>query len=222
MSVQPLRIGDKAATANFLEDNTELRLYSPQAIIEWGLARATNPILSTNFRPRTAVLLHLVTQTMPNIPVVWVDTGYNTPATYHYAEALRARLNLNLRIYTPRVTAARRAALYGGVPALADPAHQAFTTEVKLEPFERAFAELQPDLWFTGIREEQNAFRKSLGVVSPGAAGTLRVAPLFSWTAVDMENYLYEHQLPDNDDYVDPTKVHDDRECGLQNLGSGI
>lgn len=195
---------------------------SPQAIIGWALERSRQPVISTNFRPHSAALLHLVMQARPDIPVIWVDTGYNTPETYRYAAALTARLRLNLQVYTPRVSAARRSSVMGGVPGLDHPEHGTFTSEVKLEPFERAFRELQPDLWFTGIRAEQTSFRKSLGVVSTGVLGTLKVAPLYHWTEVDLENYLYEFGLPDNLDYVDPTKVSDDRECGLQHLGSGI
>ncbi len=195
---------------------------APREIIEWALARAKAPVISTNFRPHSAVLLHLVTQVRPSIPVIWVDTGYNTPETYRFAAALTASFHLNLQVYTPKVSAARRLAVLGGVPSLDSPNHQRFTEEVKLEPFERAFRELQPDLWFTGIRADQTAFRKSLGVVSRGVLGSLKVAALYHWTEVDLENYLYEFGLPDNLDYADPTKVREDRECGLQHLGSGI
>ncbi|HMM75268.1 MAG TPA: phosphoadenosine phosphosulfate reductase family protein [Gammaproteobacteria bacterium] len=194
----------------------------PQDIVRRALAVARRPVVSTNFRPRSAAFLHLITRIAPDIPVLWVDTGYNTPATYRFAEALTRRLQLNLKVYSPLVTGARRSAVLGGVPALDDPAHRAFTQEVKLEPFERALREHAPDLWLTGIRGEQTDFRRSLGVVSDGPLGTLRVAPIFAWSAVDLEDYLYEHGLPDNDDYVDPTKGRDNRECGLQSMGSGI
>ncbi|MGD9601351.1 MAG: phosphoadenosine phosphosulfate reductase family protein [Gammaproteobacteria bacterium] len=195
---------------------------TPGAIIQWALARAANPVVSTNFRPRTAVLLHMLSSTRPGIPVIWVDSGYNTDATYRFVERLSTLLALNLHVYTPRVTVARRRALHGDLPPLDTPAHAAFTREVKLEPFERAFRELQPDVWFTGIRADQGEFRRSLGVASKGVQGSLKVAPLYHWTDVDLENYLYEHALPDNPEYLDPTKGREDRECGLQFLGSGI
>jgi len=194
----------------------------PQDIVRRALAAARNPVISTNFRPRSAAFLHLVTRVAPDISVIWVDTGYNTPATYRFADDVTRRLGLNLKVYSPLVTSARRAVLHGGVPALDDPGHAAFTQEVKLEPFERALRETAPDLWLTGIRGEQTEFRRSLGVVSNGPFGILRVAPIFAWRAIDLEDYLYEHGLPDNDDYVDPTKGRDNRECGLQNMGSGI
>jgi phosphoadenosine phosphosulfate reductase len=195
---------------------------APRGIIQQALAQARAPVLSTNFRPHAAALLHIVTEVRPDIPVIWVDSGYNTPATYAFAAALTARLGLNLQVYTPRVTAARRLACLGGVPTLGDAGHAEFTREVKLEPFERALRELRPDVWLTGIRADQTAHRRALGVVSRGPLDTVKVAPLYHWTEVDLENYLYEHRLPDNYDYVDPTKVRDDRECGLQHLGSGI
>jgi phosphoadenosine phosphosulfate reductase len=194
----------------------------PETIVRAALAAAHRPVVSTNFRPRAAAFLHLVTRLAPDIPVLWVDTGYNTPATYRFAEEVTRRLRLNLKVYSPLVTGARRAAVLGGVPKLDDPAHAAFTREVKLEPFERALREHGPDAWLTGIRGDQTEFRRRLGVVSDGPLGVLRIAPIFAWSAVDQEDYLYEHGLPDNDDYVDPTKGEAGRECGLQNMGSGI
>lgn len=203
--------------ANLAEANASLEGASAAEIITWALARASNPVVSTNFRPRSAALLHLVTRACPDIPVVWVDTGYNTPATYRYIEELRERLQLNLRAYTPVMTVARRAA-NGGLPASESPQFARFVHETKLEPFERAFNELKPDVWFTGVRRDQNEFRSSLGVVSRGAQNTLRVAPVFDWNEDALAVYLARHGVPDNDDYVDPTKPGAKLECGLQLL----
>ena len=203
--------------ANLAEANADLTGASAAEIITWGLARANNPVISTNFRPRSAALLHMVTRACPDIPVIWVDTGYNTPATYRYIEQLCARLQLNLRVYTPYVTAARRAAT-GGLPASDSPQFARFAHETKLEPFERAFNELKPDLWFTGVRREQSEFRSGLGVVSRGVQNTLRVAPVFTWNEPTLAAYLQANDVPDNNDYVDPTKPGTQLECGLQLL----
>ena len=203
--------------ANLAEANADLEGASSHEIITWALARAHNPVISTNFRPRSAALLHMVSRACPDIPVIWVDTGYNTPATYRYIEELCERLRLNLRSYTPHVTVARRAAT-SGLPAGDSPLFARFAHETKLEPFERAFNELRPDVWFTGIRREQNAFRSGLSVVSRGAQNTLRVAPVFDWTEQTLAAYLSAHGIPDNEDYVDPTKPGAHLECGLQLL----
>ena len=95
--------------------NAALKSQSPLDIVRWGLERSGGrAIVSTNFRPYEAVILHLVTQLQPDIPVLWVDHGYNRPATYRHAEALRARLKLNIKAYLPRKTAAHYDAVDGG------------------------------------------------------------------------------------------------------------
>src|SRR5438876_4822316 len=105
----------------FSKANSELRNKSPLEIVRWAIALShARAIVSTNFRPYEAVILHLCTQVQPDIPVLWVDHGYNRPATYRHAEHLRKRLKLNLNIFAPAITAAHNDALYGPVPSLAD------------------------------------------------------------------------------------------------------
>ena len=204
-------------SANLACAESELRGRDAEGTIAWALELASTPVLTTNFRPGAAALLHLVTRQAPGIPVIWVDTGYNTPATYRYADQLTRALKLNLQVYTPRLTVARQAAL-GGVPAADAEAFVRFNRETKLEPFERAFNEIKPDVWFTGIRREQSDFRASLGVVSRGAGNSLRVAPLLDWDDEAVTDYLTRHGIADNDDYVDPTKPGTKLECGIQLL----
>ena len=78
--------------------NAELRNQSPLEIVRWAIAQAKGrAIVSTNFRPYEAVILHLCVQVQPDIPVLWVDHGYNRPATYRHAEELKKLLKLNLK-----------------------------------------------------------------------------------------------------------------------------
>ncbi|HEY1489771.1 MAG TPA: phosphoadenosine phosphosulfate reductase family protein, partial [Verrucomicrobiae bacterium] len=73
--------------------NAELRSKSPLEVIRWAIGQAQgHAIVSTNFRPYEAVILHLVTQVQPDIPVLWVDHGYNRPATYVHAEQVKKLL----------------------------------------------------------------------------------------------------------------------------------
>src|SRR2546426_9352472 len=99
--------------------NAELRHKSPLEIPRWAIGQADGPALvSTNFRPYEAVVLHLCVQVQPDIPVLWVDHGYNRPATYRHAEQLRKLLNLNLKPYLPKISAGHRDAVYGPLPGL--------------------------------------------------------------------------------------------------------
>jgi len=198
--------------------NAELRHRSPREITQWAIAQADGrAIVSTNFRPYEAVILHLCVQAYPNIPVLWVDHGYNRPATYVHAEELRVRLDLNLKPFLPRISAAHRDAIYGPVPAADDEAGlQRFSALMKLEPFQRGMKELAPRVWITALRKVQNAHRAELDIVSADPNfGTLKVSPVFYWSDAEMEAYLAEHDLPNEWDYFDPAKAEEKRECGL-------
>ncbi|HEX7632430.1 MAG TPA: phosphoadenosine phosphosulfate reductase family protein, partial [Lacunisphaera sp.] len=110
-------------TAALTRWNAELRTKSPLEIVRWAIAQANGrAVVSTNFRPYEAAILHVATQAQPDIPVLWVDHGYNRPATYRHAEALRAKLGLNLKPYLPKLTPAHRDAIYGPIPTTEDEA----------------------------------------------------------------------------------------------------
>ena len=185
------------------------------ALVEWAVGLGQPTIVTTNFRPFEAVILHLVTRVNPQVPVVWMDNGYNTEATYRFADEVTKQLGLNLQIYLPRRSRAHREAVEGATPALHDPRHAAFTAEVKLEPFARALRETAPQVWFTALRATDTAVRAQMDPVSINPDGLIKVAPLLHWSAKDLHGYCQQHGLPNNFDYVDPTKGEDHRECGL-------
>ncbi len=94
--------------------NQELHDKSPLEIVQWALAQDPgHAIVSTNFRPYEAVVLHLATQAQADIPVLWVDHGYNRPATYLHAEKLRSQLGLNIKAFLPQMSVAHRDSIYG-------------------------------------------------------------------------------------------------------------
>ena len=199
--------------------NAELRHKTPLEIVRWAIAQAggRRALVSTNFRPYEAVLLHLCTQAHPDIPVLWVDHGYNRSATYRHAEQLQRLLSLNLHVYAPRMTPARYETLYGSVPTPDDePALKEFSALMKLEPFQRGMRELAPKVWITALRKVQNPNRANLDVVSHDPNfGALKVSPVFYQTDAAMEAYLEQYNLPNEWDYFDPAKADEKRECGL-------
>src|SRR5882757_4677470 len=172
--------------------NLELRNQSALDIVKWALAQAGGrAIVSTNFRPYEAVILHLVTQVQPDIPVLWVDHGYNRPATYQHAEALKKLLQLNIKPYVPRMTAAHYDTVRGGMPEPSpenEDRIKAFSTTMKLEPFQRGMKELAPIIWITALRKVQNPNRAGLDIVSDDANfNSLKISPVFYWSDAEME-----------------------------------
>jgi len=189
--------------------------HDAQALVDWAVGLNRSTIVTTNFRPFEAVILHMCSRARPDIPVVWMDSGYNTPATYRFADEVTQQLRLNLRIYLPRRSRAHRETIDGPAPALDDPRHAAFTQEVKLEPFMRALRETAPQVWFTALRASDSDQRAQMQPVSINPDGIIKVAPLLHWHAKQLHDYLSAHKLPNNFDYVDPTKGEERRECGL-------
>ena len=194
--------------------NIKLRHASPETIVKWALQQSNNPVITTNFRPYEVAILHAVTRERPTIPVIWCDTGYNTPETYRHVNALKEMLDLQVDTFVPQQSAAYRDVVMG-IPDIDDPQHAVFTEQVKLEPFRRAMGTYQPDVWFTNLRQGQTAFRNTLNILNLDSNGVLKVCPFYYWTDGELDNYLDEHQLPNEHEYFDPTKVLAHRECGL-------
>lgn len=196
------------------EYNELLRDKTPEEIIVWALTIAESPVITTNFRPYESAILHAVVKQNEAVQVIWCDTGYNTPQTYQHAEDLIQQLNLNVDLYVPKQTVAHRNVVLG-VPIVGDPNHALFTEQVKLEPFRRAFEKHQPDVWFTNLRKGQTAFRDGIDILSKSKDGVLKVSPFYHWSDTALDQYLKTHNLPNEFKYFDPTKVANNRECGL-------
>ncbi len=194
--------------------NAQFKGIPPEEIISWAISYGKGPVVTTNFRPYEVAILHAVTEVKKDIPVIWCDTGYNTPQTYRHAEEVIARLELNIHLYVPRQSTAHRDVVLG-IPQVEDPRHVIFTEQVKLEPFRRAMAEHRPDVWFTNLRKGQTAHRDTLDILSLDKQGVLKVSPFYHWNDAQLDAYLQEAGLPNEHTYFDPTKVLANRECGL-------
>lgn len=201
--------------SNLIALNQQFANKLPSEVMSFTIEEAMNPVVFTNFRPMAIAFLHLVTRPKPDIPVIWVDHGFNTPATYRHVERVVEHLGLNLHVYSPKMSAAHYLAVHGAIPPLDTSQHDEFSRIVKLEPFNRAMEEICPDVWLNGIRHDQNAHRQNLDIFTFGSHGAVRVAPMFHLDELDVEEYIADRDLPDNHDYLDPTKGEEHRECGL-------
>lgn len=200
--------------------NDEAKSKLPAEIIQKALSLAgASALVTTNFRPYEAVILHLVTQAAAGTPVLWIDHGTNLSETYRFAEKCRARLNLNLKPYLPLMTAAHWLALNGGQVPMPDEVErvESFSRIMKLEPFERGMRELAPKVWITALRREQNPQRAA--TLQPfmwdAKFNCLKVNPILDWTPAEMDAYLAKHDLPNERTYYDPAKGDEKHECGL-------
>ncbi len=152
-------------------------------------------IMSSSFGAQSAVMLHLVTEQRPNIPVVLIDTGYLFPETYRFIDELTNRLALNLEVYRPRASGAWQEARYGkrweqGLPGL-----EAYNQDNKVEPMRRAIEELKVGTWFSGLRRDQSLERAKTPFVE-SSGNRFKVYPIADWTDKDVYDYLKKNDLP--------------------------
>jgi phosphoadenosine phosphosulfate reductase len=224
--------------------NAELRKLDAEARIERAAGLLPEArILSSSFGAQAAVSLHLLTRALPGIPVVLIDTGYLFPETYRFVDELTARLRLNLKVYGPAASPAWLETRHGRSWEQGAAGIERYNRIHKVEPMQRALAELGVGTWFAGLRRQQSTTRAAIEPVQRIGPGRYKVHPIFDWTDRDVYDYLKRHGLPYHPlwerGYVSIGDWHttrslqeagdaDDtrffglqRECGLHLIGAG-
>jgi len=182
---------------NLSELNQRLANASAETLVEWAdKTFGAGLILSTSFGIQSAVMLHLVTQIIPKIPVVWIDTGYLPADTYLFAETLTQRLHLNLKVYQSPLSPARMEALHGRLWEQKElEALNRYDQIRKVEPMQRALQELKATAWLTGLRRDQTRFRQTLDPVNQDK-GFYKILPILHWDSKRVYEYLMAYDLP--------------------------
>ncbi len=177
--------------------NQTLETANAQQVVEWAAdAFGDGLVMSTSFGIQAAVMLHLVTQVVPDIPVIWIDTGYLPAETYRFADELSDRLKLNLKVYQSPLSPARMEALYGKLWNQHDvDALNRYDFIRKVEPMQRALKELQATAWLAGLRRQQTEHRQALPKVELQGE-QYKVYPILTWNSRDIYHYLTAHDLP--------------------------
>lgn len=176
---------------------TDLENAAATEIVTWA-AQTFNQglVMSTSFGIQAAVMLHLVTRIIPDIPVIWIDTGYLPPETYQFADALTKRLGLNLKVYQSNLSPARMEALYGKLWQQKDVAALNRYDQIrKVEPMQRALRDLEAIAWLTGLRKDQTRHRQNLKPVQLQGQ-QYKILPILDWNAKMVYEYLTSHGLP--------------------------
>ena len=173
-----------------LEDSTAF------ARIQW--AKNTfgdSLVMSTSFGIQSAVLLHLVTQQIPNIPIIFIDTGYLFPETYSLAEDLTKRLKLNLLTYSANLKPKEQEDQYGKLWEQGEEGLDQYNKINKIEPMNRAITELKASAWLSGLRRQQSQSRKNLSAVQRQNKVT-KIYPIIDWDDATIYKYITENNLP--------------------------
>jgi phosphoadenosine phosphosulfate reductase len=224
--------------------NVNLEGQSAQQRISWALENLpSNFVLSSSFGAQAAVMLHLLVQQRPDIPVVLTDTGYLFPETYQFVDTLVDKLKLNLQVYRDELTPAWQEARYGKLWSQGIEGITKYNRMNKVAPMQKALQDLGAKSWFAGLRRSQSDQRETLPVVQR-LDKQFKIYPIIDWSNKDIHYYLKEHDLPYHplweQGYVSIGDWHTTRaleagmseqdtrffgmkrECGLHEFGDGI
>ncbi len=178
------------------ELNRWLATRSAEQRVAWALENtAGTHALSSSFGAQAAVSLHLVTRRQPDAPVILIDTGYLFPETYRFVDELTERLRLNLKVYRPQIGAAWMEARLGRLWEQGADGIDRYNRLRKVEPMQRALAELGLRTWIAGLRRGQARTRAGIDFLEL-RDGRWKLHPIADWSDRDVWNYMHKHDLP--------------------------
>jgi phosphoadenosine phosphosulfate reductase len=157
-------------------------------VIATELRSAAAPCVTSSFQAECVVLVHLLRNRKPDIPVLFLDTVHHFAETYAYRDELVERWGLNLVTLVADEPK----------PGLWRDSTDACCARHKVGPLFGALERY--DTWFTGLRREQSPSRASLSEVEPftlpGGTTLRKISPLARWTTRDVWEYAKAHDIP--------------------------
>ena len=172
----------------------------PREILEWGLERSglERIAIASAFQAEGTIVMHLATQMRPDIPILFLETGYQFAETLAFKEQLAERLSLNVVDLVGEYTVARQAATFG--PRLFERDPERCCDMNKVRPMFEALRGL--DAWITAFRRESSPTRSDAPFVQQyelePERWIVKVNPMAAWSRQQVWGYLKEHDLPHN------------------------
>ena len=166
-----------------------------RSAIAEALKQSSSACVTCSFQAEDMVVLRLVQEVVPDIPVLFLDTGYHFPEMYAYRDEMTEKYNLNLVNVTPARTVPEQEAEFGLLFQIKPDQCCKFR---KVEPLFAALDQYQ--VWFTGLRRVQSPTRANLQVLDqfplPTGKQLLKVSPLADWNDKEVWAFARENEIP--------------------------
>ena len=151
--------------------------------------------VTCSFQTEDMIVVELVREQFPDVPVLFLETGYHFPEVYRYRDQMTERYGLNLVNVVPQQSLEEHEAVFGLL-------HRTKPDECcKLRKVGPLFAALESyEIWFTGLRRVQAPTRASLQSLDrfplPSGKQLLKVSPLAMWSDQDVWQFAHEREIP--------------------------
>ncbi|MEQ1884197.1 MAG: phosphoadenylyl-sulfate reductase [Bryobacteraceae bacterium] len=187
-------MSEQTAPVASTDTSLDAKIAEAKALIASELAKSGIHCVTSSFQTECVALVHLIIEQAPNIPVLFLETGYHFPETIEYRDRISKQWGLNLINLEAKQSVAGQEAQFG-ILNKTEP-----NKCCQLRKVEPLFAGLsQYDIWFTALRREQSPTRANLQHVEPFKlpSKTLeKVSPLATWTNRDVWTYLTRQNIP--------------------------
>lgn len=189
-----------ASDHQITELNARFETASPQTIVEWALVESglDRIAIASAFQAEGTALMHMAVQVRPDVPILFLETGFHFAETLAFKRRMTELLGLNVVELTGDHTVESQTREFG--PRLYERDPHLCCELNKVIPFRRALANL--DAWLTSMRRDSSWTRADSPIVSrtevDGGATVVKINPIANWTRRDAWRYLREHDLPHN------------------------
>jgi phosphoadenosine phosphosulfate reductase len=168
---------------------------APERLIDRVLAESSGRVCITcSFQAEDMAVLDMLRSRVPDVPVLFLDTGYHFQETYAYRDRMAAKWKLNLRNLMPAMTVPEQENAFGMLHQT-DPGRCCQLR--KVEPLMAALEDF--DLWFTGLRREQSPTRKNLQKIErhrlPSGRSIAKISVLADWSWPQVSEYVTRQQI---------------------------
>src|SRR5436190_7776556 len=172
----------------------DTNIQNARELITAELAKNRAACITSSFQAECVVLVHMVKDQRPDIPVLFLETGYHFPETLEYRNQMTRDWNLNLVNLEAKQSVKEQESLFG-ILNQTEPSKCCGLR--KVEPLFAGLANY--DTWFTALRREQSPTRANLQEVEPFklpvGKSIEKVSPLAAWTNKDVWQYLSRYDI---------------------------
>ena len=175
----------------------ELETADPKVVLTWAASTIDRLALATSFQASGLVILHLLREIRPDVPVLFLETGFHFDETLRFKEQIVEMFDLKLvELRGSHGSRAGQDEEYG--PRLFERDPEQCCHINKVAPLQEALEEY--DAWISGIRRDQSPIRAATPIVEaqmlPSGNEVLKIHPLAHWTRSDVDGYIQEHDIP--------------------------
>lgn len=173
----------------------EARSAEAREFLRERLTGASDACVTSSFQAEDIVVLHLVREFLPDVPVIFLETGYHFPETLEYRDRMTALWGLKLVNVASAKSVAEQEAEFG---ILNQTAPDRCCAMRKVEPLFRSLEGYGS--WVTGLRRQQSKSRANLQLEEsfalPSGHVLKKLNPLAGWTTRDVWQYAESRGIP--------------------------